>query len=240
MHPAALSAFIEQRNAGGPQRQVRRKLNEWTPRIFLKCNDTARAHQLRHRAQNGHGIGKKLENVPADDCIERPVAWDLCHIAFYEAHIVQTRFNGAGLRTCDRACVAFYPDDFSIGADQTSGKHCYVSDARSEIKDALTRTDARLAKETLGDRREAHRLSNEALVLCIGVAKQILGHGYPCYGRPTGALSTLRKSRMRISFILDESSMTVYNYPLVTLRTSGSSTIGNRGWFAPYGLATIR
>ena len=65
------------------------KLENGGPRWLVKGYDSAGTDQLRQGSQSGNGIGKKLENETAHQCIEWLVARKLAHIGLREGHIVQ-------------------------------------------------------------------------------------------------------------------------------------------------------
>jgi hypothetical protein len=117
-----------------------------------------------------------LQDVPADDRIELPITGYLCDVAFPELDVAQAGICTARLSAVYRTRVAFHRHDLSRWADQTRGEHRDVADSRPEIQNALARANARLAKERFGDGHETHGLSDEPLVLSIGIAEKIFRH----------------------------------------------------------------
>src|ERR1700730_4897011 len=108
----------------------------------MKSKNSARTNEPRHRAQRSEGIGKKLEDETTDGCIERFVVGDLGHIGLGETHIAPARLGHASPGSGDGAWVALYTHDFSRRTNQPGHQHCNVSDARAEIQDPLTWTNA--------------------------------------------------------------------------------------------------
>jgi hypothetical protein len=45
--------------------------------------------------QNGNGIGKKYENIPADNSIKRFVGWNLGYVALREGYVVKASLRNS-------------------------------------------------------------------------------------------------------------------------------------------------
>ncbi len=131
-------------------------------------------HQARQGPQDGDRIGKELKDETAHRCVKRFVAGDLVYIGVHEAHILKARRGNATLGPHDRARVALYAHHLSRRTHQPGRQHCYVSDARADVQDTLTWTDACFPEESLGERSETRTLSNEALVLSVRAAKSVI------------------------------------------------------------------
>jgi hypothetical protein len=124
--------------------------------------------------QRDNRIGKKLQNETADYCIERFIDWKLPHIGLREDRIVQAGLGHASSGTGDRACIAFYAYYFSRRADEPGSQHCHVTNAGTKIQDTLARSNACLPEESFGERRQNHRLPNQALMFGIGIAQRVM------------------------------------------------------------------
>jgi hypothetical protein len=144
------------------------------PRRFLEGHDPAGTEQLGNRAQSAHRIRKKLENEAADYGVERLVVGELSHIGLDEVHMVVAGLSRTRPGAGNGSGIAFYPHHLARGANELAHQEGYVPHAGAEIQDALTWAKAGLAEEPFGEWSDTRRLSNEALVLRIGIAKDVI------------------------------------------------------------------
>src|SRR5258707_15726027 len=98
---------MDQRSARRPEWQSLRKKKKRRPRELMKSNDSAGTNQLRQRAQDSKGIGKKHQNETAHDGIEGCATRNLRDIGLREAHVPQAGLGYASLGPGDRARVSF-------------------------------------------------------------------------------------------------------------------------------------
>ncbi len=137
-----LEGLVNERCALGPEGYLRRKKKKRSISHFMKGKNSTRTNQLRRGAQDGNGIGKKLQNETTHRCVERFVAGDLTYIGLREAHIVQAGLGNTRSSPSDRARVAFDAYHFSRRADQTGCQHGNVADPGAEIQHTLTWANA--------------------------------------------------------------------------------------------------
>jgi hypothetical protein len=79
----------------------------------------------------------------------------------------------------DRPYVAFDSDDLSRRTNQTRRQHRHVADTRADVQNPLTRTHACVTEQSLGVRIKARSLSNQPLLLGIGIPKYVLRSAEP-------------------------------------------------------------
>jgi hypothetical protein len=177
---ATTERFDDQFCAGVAKRQVLRQSEESRPSGFLEDEQTAwpdeRCQQTKHR----HRVGLKLKNQPANYGIEGCVSSKLCKIHFQETDVLKARDCRARSRFGQGDRIAVDADDLTSWANEAGDKECHVTDSRSDVKDALPRPNAGVAKEALGERREASGLAREALMFCIRTSEHISGRWQRC------------------------------------------------------------
>ena len=175
-----MERFISEMAGHGPKRQMFPTLKEMRPRHFLEGDHSAGTDKLAKRAQDRHGVGKKLQNEAAHDRIERCSGLDLGRIALHEAHVVETGVGDANSGARNRVRVAFYPYHFTRRTNQPGRQHGHVSGAGAEVEDSLPPTDAGFAEELLGDWRQIRSLPDEALVFKVRAAEDVGRSGASC------------------------------------------------------------
>ena len=149
-------------------------------RDFLEGEYSAGTHQLRQGAQDGDGIRKELQDETAHGRVERIIADDFTCVGLRESHVVQASIGHTRSSASDRAQVAFDAYDFSRRTNQFGRKHGHVSDAGTDIQDALARTNAGFAEELFGEGSKPRSLPNEALVFRVSAAESVMGSGIGC------------------------------------------------------------
>jgi hypothetical protein len=83
--------------------------------------------------------------------------------------------SAARPRAIDRTGVTLDGHYFSRGVHEPRCEHSYISHARTKIQDALPWTNPGFAKESLRNRGETFGLPYQALMLCVSIAKDVVG-----------------------------------------------------------------
>ena len=141
---------------------------------LLKGNNPAGTDPLSQGAQGCNGIGEKLENVTAYGGVEPCIAGEMSDIGFDKFHIMQARLGRTGPCAIDRTAVPLDGNDFSRRTDELRSEHCYVADTRANIQEPLSRTDSSFAEEVFCNRCKAFGLPNQAVVLGVSTAKDVV------------------------------------------------------------------
>jgi hypothetical protein len=100
-----VAAAVACRGSPTSQAGVGGKQNEGLPGPLLKGDSPTGPYLLRQRTQYANWIGKKLEYVPTNQCVERCVARELSNIGLSEPYVMQSCLGRASLRAIDRASV---------------------------------------------------------------------------------------------------------------------------------------
>jgi hypothetical protein len=140
----------------------------------VESDDSAGTDQLSQRAQDRKGIGKKHQNETAHHGVKWFVGRDLRDIGLGEGDILQASLGYASSGMGNSARVALYAHYFSRRTNQLGRQHGHVSNAGTDVQDALARANACVTEESFGEGSEALSLPNEALVFRGGAAEGVV------------------------------------------------------------------
>jgi len=148
----------------------------------LESNNSTGANQQRQLAQNGSWVRKPHQNETAYGCIEGFTCGDLGNIGLDKAHITQASFSHASPRAVEGARVALDSHNLSGRTNDARYEHGDVSDSGTDIQNTLTWTNACFTEESFGNRGETRSLSDQAFVLRVRAAKNVIKGGIVhCY-----------------------------------------------------------
>ena len=120
----------------------------------------------------------ELQDVAANDRVERLLERHLGGIAQPERHVRERPLGRGLLGSCDRRIRAIAADHLPAATHELHGQKGDVTHAAADVEHTHARPDPGRAQKPAGDRRDGARLVGQAPQLLVGVPQHIRVGGY--------------------------------------------------------------
>ena len=135
--------------------------------IFVKYRQASRVKHQSTVAQDGEGVLRMNQNVPADDCVDFMGRLPFLDIGLHARDVLNSFCGRTSLEGFKGGIVKVHGGDRTVRADQTRREDGDVTDTATKIQNVHTRGDACTMEELLSKRIQQRRLKYETTAFAV-------------------------------------------------------------------------